>query len=118
MLVEKYLLSLGAPPQRVGFGQLVASIEYVIRHPDARYITKDVYPAVAMQCGTSVLCIDHNLRCIIEQIWRYGNQAMLSELFVPSSFSFRPSNKAFVYTLARHLSADQLAEDALHKGAG
>ena len=109
MLVEQYLLSLGAPPSRVGFNQMIVTIEYVIRHPEASYITKDVYPFVAKQFGTTSLCIDHNLRGLIDAIWRNGDAKALEELSLASG-GYRPSTKAFVYAVARRLAAANLGQ--------
>ena len=111
MSVEQFLLSLGAPPYRIGFDQLVAAVEYVVAHPDCLHITREVYPAVAAQCGTTAVCIDHNLRCIIDYIWTNGDKRRLAGLFVAAE-AYRPSNKAFVFTVARFLRINRYAGTA------
>ncbi len=113
MQAERLLLSLCAPPSRVGFHQLVATIEYVMQHPELTNITRDIYPAVARACHTRPSCIDHNLRSIIEDIWRYGDMCKLKALF-PNAQTYRPGNKAFVFTVASHLLLSQRERAAAH----
>ena len=109
MPVEKLLLSLHAQPSRVGFLQLVTAIEYVLQHPETTSITQEIYPAVAKAYGTSPACIDHNLRRVIRDVWRYADRRRLAALF-PNPDLFRPSNKAFIFAIASHIRLRRRAQ--------
>lgn len=120
MLIEQYLLYLAAPPHRVGFDQLVFTLRYMLQHPQAQHLYGEIYPAVAMEFSTTVSCIDHNLRTVIESIWLYGDAERLHALGCGTE-KYRPSNKMFLFALARRLrlfeSSPDLIPDVLREAS-
>lgn len=112
MLIEQYLLYLAAPPHRIGFDQLVFTLQYLLQHPEAKHLYGEIYPAVAEKFGTTVSCIDHNLRTVIETIWLYGDAERLHALGCGSG-NYRPSNKMFLFALTRRLRLLESSPDLI-----
>jgi len=107
MLIEQCLLYYSAPPHRIGYDQLIATLRFMLDHPDATRLHAEIYPAIAEQFHTTPACIDHNLRRVISNIWDYGNKERLSAL---GFGKFRPSNKIFLFALVRRIRLIETAE--------
>lgn len=104
--IRQLLLKLGMSGEISGFDACCYGIEWICLHGNMRgRITKELYPYIAQRMNESVQQVERNIRYAIECTWRDGNQALIEQYFGYSvdSQSGRPTNAAFLRTLAGHL---------------
>ena len=103
-LVTRTLFSLGVPPHLQGYHLLREAIKLVncAEHPSALSIMKDIYPATARLCGTSVSMAEHAMRHAIECAWMRADINTIQTFFGYTVEAHRdtPSNSAFIYMVA------------------
>ena len=105
--IERQLLQLGAPTGRLGYAQMVCTLELIMKEPSIKSAVHVLYPRAAELCGTKPARIERNVREEIRAILDYGNQALLDKMFF-NRRTYRPGNKEFLYTLAKHLEQNDL----------
>ena len=105
--IERLLLQLGAPTGRLGYAQMICTLGLILTDPSVKSAVHVLYPRAAELCGTKPARIERNIREEIRAIWDYGNQELLDKMFF-NRRTYRPGNKEFLYTLARHLYQDDL----------
>lgn len=101
--IETELMNLSVSPGRKGYDQMVMALEVLIKNGKIYYVTKELYPVVAEQCGVSAASVERNIRGLIKSIWRNGNADKLAKVFGSYDKSYSPSNKEFLFILARRL---------------
>ena len=98
------LFSLGVPPHLQGYHLLREAIKLVncAEHPSALSVMKDIYPATARLCGTSVSMAEHAMRHAIECAWMRADINTIQTFFGYTVEAHRdtPSNSAFIYMVA------------------
>lgn len=103
-LVTRTLFSLGVPPHLQGYHLLREAIKLVncADHPARLSIMKDIYPAAARLCGTSVSMAEHAMRHAIECAWMRADINTIQTFFGYTVEAHRdtPSNSAFIYMVA------------------
>ena len=103
-LVSRTLFSLGVPPHLQGYHLLKEAIKLVncADHPARLSIMKDIYPASARLCGTSVSMAEHAMRHAIECAWMRADINTIQTFFGYTVEAHRdtPSNSAFIYMVA------------------
>ncbi len=103
-LVTRTLFSLGVPPHLQGYHLLREAIKLVncADHPARLSIMKDIYPATARLCGTSVSMAEHAMRHAIECAWMRADINTIQTFFGYTVEAHRdtPSNSAFIYMVA------------------
>lgn len=100
------LEELGVKSNLKGFKYIEASIEFVISNYDTKlYMTKDVYPYIAMKFDTSVANIERCLRHCIS-IAHKENLQLYEELFA----NCKPKVSEFIYTVANRLANNTNSE--------
>ena len=103
-LVTRTLFSLGVPPHLQGYHLLREAIKLVncAEHPSALSVMKDIYPATARLCGTSVSMAEHAMRHAIECAWMRADINTIQTFFGYTVEAHRdtPSNSAFIYMVA------------------
>ena len=103
-LVTRTLFSLGVPPHRQGYHLLREAIKLVncVDHPSRLSVMKDIYPATARLCGTSVSMAEHAMRHAIECAWMRADINTIQTFFGYTVEAHRdtPSNSAFIYMVA------------------
>lgn len=90
-----------------GYRQLCAAIPMFAKDP-SQFITKEIYPAVAKQCGCkSAECVEHSIRKAIHSAWEKGDVAMWRKYFTPGVRGrvSCPSNKEFICRLSELLNS-------------
>lgn len=95
-----HLTKLGIASTDGGGKQLRVAIPLFAQDREQK-ISAELYPAVAKLCGSTVSCVEHNMRRTIEQAWNNRDPESWAEYF-PNSKRY-PSNKRFLSTLARKL---------------
>ena len=108
--IERQLLQLGAPTGRLGYSQMVCTLELILMDPHVKSAVHVLYPRAAELCGTKPARIERNVREEIRAIWDYGNQELLDKMFF-NRRTYRPGNKEFLYTLAKHLEQSDPSDD-------
>ena len=103
-LVTRTLFSLGVPPHLQGYHLLREAIKLVncADHPSRLSVMKDIYPATARLCGTSVSMAEHAMRHAIECAWMRADINTIQTFFGYTVEAHRdtPSNSAFIYMVA------------------
>ena len=103
-LVTRTLFSLGVPPHLQGYHLLREAIKLVncVDHPSRLSVMKDIYPATARLCGTSVSMAEHAMRHAIECAWMRADINTIQTFFGYTVEAHRdtPSNSAFIYMVA------------------
>ena len=103
-LVTRTLFSLGVPPHLQGYHLLREAIMLVncAEHPSRLSVMKDIYPAAARLCGTSVSMAEHAMRHAIECAWMRADINTIQTFFGYTVEAHRdtPSNSAFIYMVA------------------
>lgn len=103
-LVTRTLFSLGVPPHLQGYHLLREAIKLVncAEHPSRLSVMKDIYPATARLCGTSVSMAEHAMRHAIECAWMRADINTIQTFFGYTVEAHRdtPSNSAFIYMVA------------------
>ena len=103
-LVTRTLFSLGVPPHLQGYHLLREAIKLVdcVDHPARLSVMKDIYPAAARLCGTSVSMAEHAMRHAIECAWMRADINTIQTFFGYTVEAHRdtPSNSAFIYMVA------------------
>ncbi len=97
--LKRALLSLGVPPNVLGFPYIVESAKILADTPGPCSITKLVYPAVAERNGTTADCVESAVRKTIARIYERDSEA-LRALMGQTMGDKRPSNAHFLTLLA------------------
>ena len=95
-----HLTRLGISSSEGGGKQLRVAIPLFAQDREQK-ISAELYPAVARICGSTVSCVEHNMRRTIEQAWNKRDPESWAEYF-PNSKRY-PSNKMFLSALAKKL---------------
>ncbi len=101
-IISNYFHGIGAPANLMGYQYARAAITYCVdNYGSQRYITKDVYPYVAMQFNATPKQVERNIRTFIEATWNRGDIEKLNKLFgyTVSQHKGRPTNKEFIAML-------------------
>lgn len=80
MIIHKALHNLGLTWNYRGYWQLYTAVQLVCEEPTRlESIGKEVYAAVAEECGCSVCCVERNIRTLIFKAWN-GRRHILCEM--------------------------------------
>lgn len=95
------LLALSVPSHRKGFRYCRMGIRMCAQDPTLQ-VTKEVYPAVAKEFGTSKLAVEKAIRAVIEAAWEHRNDSLWRQYFPPAPNGQipRPTNTQFLFRLA------------------
>ena len=100
---EQLLFELNIQTHYQGFPYLTYSMELLDQNPaHLDSITKTLYPKVARRFKTSPLCMERDIRTIIQLLWDSGRMAAL-ESIVGIRLEDRPTNSEFLALLHRCL---------------
>ena len=99
------LLQLGVTANYAGFYQTAYAVSLSVKEPDRLlFITKWIYPDVAIHYATNVKCIERNIRTVAGVSWR-KNSRLLSAL-AEYPLSAKPGNAEFLAILTTYLSEE------------
>lgn len=80
MKCHDILKRMGITPNYIGFHQTLSAVSLVQSQPDYLFsVTKNLYPAVAKEYGTSWKAVERNIRFVISISWT-RNPSLLQEL--------------------------------------
>lgn len=101
--VEQYLRQLGVPPHFRGYKYVASAVDAVLENPYMLHgrITKELYPHIASKYpGATPAQVERGIRYAIETIFLHGNIDKLSNMFILQNVRGKPTNAAFIATLA------------------
>ena len=103
--VSSTLLALNIPTHKKGFRYARCGILVLAKDPDQQ-ITKEVYPAIAREFGTSTTAVEKAIRSAIDSAWESHNPVVWRQYFQPSATGQipRPTNTQFLTRLADVMS--------------
>jgi len=93
-------------PARYGYQYLISAVRLYARNP-MQAITKEIYPAVAKEYGTTGQCVEKAIRSAIAQAYAERDEAVWRRYFSKDRNGnvIRPTNKAFLAYTVRHIQA-------------
>ncbi len=109
MMYKTYLFNLlhklGIHKMYKGCEYLLTAISFIAENETSYSpITKILYVEIAKTHKTSSLCVERNLRSIIEIIWReHSDDLLLEEIFSEHYLNNRPSNMEFLSRLYQYI---------------
>lgn len=109
-VVTKYIHELGVPAHIKGYQYIRSAILMVIEDMDVlNYITKQLYPAIAKQYGTTSSRVERAIRHSIEVAWNRGKQETLNEIFgyTIDTDKGKPTNSEFIAMVADQIRLKQ-----------
>ncbi len=109
-VVTKYIHELGVPAHIKGYQYIRTAIMMVIQDMGLlNYITKQLYPTIAQQYGTTSSRVERAIRHSIEVAWNRGNPEMLNEVFgyTIDTGKGKPTNSEFIAMVADQIRLNQ-----------
>ncbi len=109
VFLTNILHELGVPSHIKGYQYIKESIMIVCDNPNIiGYITKELYPQVAIKYNTTVSRVERAIRHAIEISWNRGSWDLMEELFGYSIDieKAKPTNSEFIITLADKLNLE------------
>ena len=95
--VSRALHLVGVPAHIKGYDYLRRAILMVAEEPRlAHALTKELYPTLARQFGTTAACVERDIRTAVEAAWMRGNPEIQRAYFTMD----KPSNGAFISAMA------------------
>ena len=109
--VTKMLHEVGVPAHIKGYQYVCKAIENVVVDPKLlEVVTKELYPGVAKEFGTTPSRVERAIRHAIERAWDGGDLDVLKEYFgnTVSCMRGKPTNSEFIAMLAEHIRNEQM----------
>lgn len=101
-VTQSVLQHLGISKSYIGYNFILYGMDLIML--DERYlngITKILYIDIAHKFQTSHVCVERNIRKIIEVIWKHSdaNSSLISKIFGERYAFTKPSNREFLELL-------------------
>ena len=110
--LSSLFLTIGIPAHIKGYQYLRAGVKMVVENPDViNRITKELYPGIAAQFGTTASKVERAIRHAIEVAWNRGRIESINKAFGcrVCSPEDKPTNGEFIAMIADRLSLEQSA---------
>lgn len=115
--VAAILDELSMPPRFKGYQYLMEAISMSVQDDSlSGTVTKVIYPTVARGFGSTASCVERAIRTAIKKTWQCGNQRAVKKYFggaLPDGG--RPTNSAFIFTIAEYLREAYFADVARYQ---
>lgn len=111
IIISKILREIGVSCNLIGYDYIKASIIIGLNEPNAfRLITKELYPRVAKQFGSTPCRVERGIRHAIENAWDRGNLEIMHNIFgySTSSEKGKPTNSEFLATVVEYIKVNLL----------
>lgn len=115
LMVTEMLHELGIPAHIKGYQYIRTSIIMAVNDMDIlNSITKQLYPEVAKEHGTTPSRVERAIRHAIEVAWGRGKDETISELFgyAVNSRKVKPTNSEFIALIADKIRLDNRIKSA------
>lgn len=109
-LIWMHLIRIGVPTSLDGYHYLMSSIELVLVKPGRmRSVTKELYPMVAKEYGTTWARVERSIRNAIEYVFNNTNPEVLFEYFgnTTNLSSGKLSNTQFISGIAEYIRVNE-----------
>lgn len=110
LLVTQMIHEIGVPAHIKGYLYLRTAIIMAVDNMDVlNAVTKQLYPDIAEQYGTTDTRVERAIRHAIEVAWERGNIDMIHELFgyTIQADKGKPTNSEFIALMADRIRLDQ-----------
>lgn len=98
--VKEILRRLGVNTSTQGYSYIAYGAALALEDSGClRYITKGLYVDIARRFGTSVPCVERDIRTAVEAIWRTEDRGLLGEICGGKPSDRRPANRKFFQML-------------------
>lgn len=106
--VSSILLALNMPTHKKGFRYSRMGVLMLAEDP-SRQVTKEVYPVIAKEFGTSSTAVEKAIRSAIESAWQTRDNDLWRQYFTPAPNGQvpRPTNTQFLSRLADAVNMGQ-----------
>lgn len=106
--VSSILLALGMSTHKKGFRYCRMGVLMLAEDP-SRQVTKEIYPVIAREFGTSSTAVEKAIRSAIDSAWSQRSNELWRQYFTPASSGQvpRPTNTEFLSRLADALEMGQ-----------
>ena len=102
-LVERQLLRLHIPRGLDGFHYQAAAIVQAVQNPQrTRFITKELYPDLAQEFGSTASNVERAMRTAVRYCWERGGRETLEEMAATHLIE-RPTNSEFIDLVAAYI---------------
>jgi len=101
-IVTQLLHQLGICKSYSGFDYIIFAIKCIDYDKDYLcYITKSLYMDIAKEFATSHVCVEKNIRTVVNKIWEKSdlNKEVITEIFGDYYLYYKPSNREFLELL-------------------
>lgn len=106
--ITVFLRRMGVPPHIKGYAYLRRAIFLVVTDPSlVSAVTKILYPDLAQHYKTTSTCVERAIRYAIETAWDRCDEAFLRNYFGYTSSRKKPTNRAFIATVADLLRTER-----------
>ncbi len=115
---KSVLHQLGISKSYSGYDYILYAFELIEQDENVLTgITKILYIEIARKFHTSHICVERNIRKVIEVIWKNheSNHTLLLKIFGCIFVESKPSNKEFLELLYAYIKSHNLFEKILHK---
>lgn len=90
-----------------GYYYLPTAVKILREHYDEQIqITKDIYPMIAEQYDTTYLCVEHDIRTVIERCWK-NNKEFVESIIGYKSYKC-PTNMEFIDCVVYYINSNEL----------
>ena len=108
--IQRVLRTLGVNGSYIGFHQMSFALSRIVQDEMLlTYISKGLYVETASKFGTTVSCVERNMRTLIQIIWNFGDRELLEEM-AGRKLEKKPGNGEFIDIIAGYLK-DRSPED-------
>jgi two-component system response regulator (stage 0 sporulation protein A) len=102
--VTRALHTVGVPAHIKGYPYVRRAILMVMERPELCHaLTKELYPALARQFGTTPSCVERSIRSAVDAAWMRGDPEIQRGYFTVD----KPSNGSFIAALAEKLRGER-----------
>lgn len=113
LLVTQMIHEIGVPAHIKGYLYLRTAILMAVENMDVlNAVTKQLYPDIAKEHGTTDTRVERAIRHAIEVAWERGNIDMIHELFgyTIQADKGKPTNSEFIALMADRIRLDKMYE--------
>ncbi|MDO5155441.1 MAG: sporulation transcription factor Spo0A [Eubacteriales bacterium] len=113
VLITKMIHEIGVPAHIKGYLYLRTAILMAVENMDVlNAVTKQLYPDIAAEYGTTDTRVERAIRHAIEVAWERGNIDMINDLFgyTIQADKGKPTNSEFIALVADKIRLEQINE--------